>query len=196
MSRSLCLATENSHKVQELNQMLASLGWSVHGLDHYRVQVNWTEDADSFAGNARIKAQGARKQLSNIAILADDSGLVVPALRGAPGVRSSRYAGEQASDQDNLNKLLVEMRQLSGHQRRAAFVCVLCYLDENGQEAFFEGRCEGQIVTVPSGTGGFGYDPIFLPDGFDKTLAALGNEEKNKISHRRHALDAWLKVYH
>ena len=121
-------------------------------------------------------------------MLADDSGIVVPALGGAPGVRSARYAGPSATDEENLDKLLDEM---SGEDdRRAAYVCVLALVEPDGAERLFEGRCEGRLVTSPRGSGGFGYDPAFVPDdldGADRTMAEIAPAEKDAISHRGRA---------
>jgi XTP/dITP diphosphohydrolase len=191
MPEPIYLATQNPHKVAEIQSMI----------DAQRLQiipaaqlgpVSWEETGTLFQDNAFIKVQAIAKLTSSM-ILADDSGLVVPALAGRPGVYSSRFAGEQATDAQNVDKLLQEMTEFHGSQRRAYFTCVLCFRDLKGQEHFFEGRCWGSIVGEPRGQGGFGYDPIFQPDGLNQTMAELSATEKNSLSHRRRALDNWLE---
>ncbi|HEX3668770.1 MAG TPA: non-canonical purine NTP pyrophosphatase, partial [Acidimicrobiia bacterium] len=124
------------------------------------------------------------------AAFADDSGIEAAALGGAPGVRSARYAGEDATDEENLSKLLREVVE-AGDDRRVTYVCVIAYVDEAGDEQFFEGRCEGELATEPRGSGGFGYDPAFVPDdtgsGDRRTMAELHAAEKHAISHRGRA---------
>ncbi|MFY7927735.1 MAG: non-canonical purine NTP pyrophosphatase, partial [Oligoflexus sp.] len=117
-----------------------------------------------------------------------DSGLEVEVLNGAPGVYSARYAGERSSDQANLEKLLKVLRGLPLEQRAARFVCVLCLIDRDGTELYFEGSCSGRILEAPRGQGGFGYDPIFQPEGYEASFAELSAAEKNRLSHRSQAL--------
>jgi XTP/dITP diphosphohydrolase len=184
----LYLATRNQHKAEEIQAILGT-EWRVATSRELDPDLDWDESGTSFRANALIKAQALRTK-TQAPILADDSGLQVDVLEGAPGVYSARYAGPGATDQDNLHKLLRVLHAMPAENRRARFVCVLCYLDEAGTPHYFEGACEGQIMVAPRGAGGFGYDPIFLPDGWDRSFAELSSEEKNRISHRQKAMQA------
>jgi XTP/dITP diphosphohydrolase len=189
------LATRNAHKLRELAAVLAS-----HDLDPLPDAVELPpETGASFAENALIKARAAADATGRPAI-ADDSGIVVEALGGAPGIYSARYAGDRATDEQNLAKLLEELRGTS--DRRAAYVCALALIDPRGGQEVFEGRCEGTVIAYPRGTGGFGYDPAFVPDdrapGDERTMAELAPAEKDAISHRgraARALAEWLSVH-
>jgi XTP/dITP diphosphohydrolase len=179
------LATSNLHKVREMRELLP--GIDLEPLpEGYESPV---EDGDSFEANALIKARAAHAALGGAAI-ADDSGIEAFDLGGAPGIYSARYAGEGASDEDNLDKLLREV-EAAGGERRAAYVCVIALVDEAGTEHVFEANCEGVLLRERRGTGGFGYDPIFVPDdtGPDdgRTMAEITAAEKNAISHRGRA---------
>ena len=145
-----------------------------------------------FEGNARIKARAAREASGGRAVLADDSGLVVDALDGAPGVRSARYAGEDATDATNNAKLLDALADVPDAQRTARFMCTLVFIDEDGSEEVAHGVVEGRIGHAERGEHGFGYDPLFLPDVFggERTLAEALPQEKNAVSHRGNALRA------
>ena len=185
----LLLATRNPHKVRELGALLAP-----HDLDALPASVLMPpETEDTFAGNALLKARAAAAATGRIAI-ADDSGIAAAALDGRPGVRSARYAGEHATDQENLDKLLREAPAGSA----LAYVCVIAYVDPHAPvEHVVEGRCTGTLAADPRGDGGFGYDPAFVPDDRDdgRTMAELTQEEKDAISHRGRAareLVAWL----
>ena len=179
----LVVATRNRHKLRELAELLPTLQLRPLPDD---VELP-PEDGDSFAANALIKARAAHRG-TGAAALADDSGIEAEALGGAPGIRSARYAGSGASDEENLAKLLHEVGAAGGN-RRVAYVCVLAYVSAEGEEATFEGRCEGTLARRPRGAGGFGYDPAFVPDEAegDATMAELSAEEKNRISHRGRA---------
>ena len=184
---SLLVATRNEHKLRELGELLPGVE-----LDPLPPEVELPpEDAESFAGNALGKARAAHAATGRAAI-ADDSGIEAYGLGGRPGVRSARYAGEQATDEQNLAKLLGEVGRQG--DRRVAYVCVIALVDLEGDESVFEGRCEGTLADEPRGTGGFGYDPAFIPDdtGPDdrRTMAELPPEEKNAISHRGRAARA------
>jgi len=172
--------------VRELARVLAP-----HALDPLPDSVALPpEDGTTFTENALLKARAVAAATGGPA-LADDSGIVVEALGGAPGVWSARYAGEDATDEQNLDKLLAEMRGKA--DRRAAYVCMLAMIGADGSERLFEGRCEGQLALAPRGTGGFGYDPAFLPDDLDgreRTMAELEPGEKDAISHRGRAARA------
>jgi XTP/dITP diphosphohydrolase len=157
------------------------------------------EDTGTFAGNARKKAQALRGRLPPGAwSLADDSGLSVDALGGAPGVESAYFAGPRASGAENLAKLVTLIRDVPDERRAAHFVCVLALVGPDGEEHVFEGRCEGTLRREPAGAGGFGYDPVFVPAGYSETFAELDNGVKNRISHRGRAwseLAAWLQSH-
>ncbi|MGA2320621.1 MAG: non-canonical purine NTP pyrophosphatase [Solirubrobacteraceae bacterium] len=192
----LLLATHNEHKRREFARLLHSAGdgeaLEVQALPPEVVLP--PEDANSFAENALGKARAAAA-ISGRASIADDSGIAAAALAGAPGARSARYAGERASDRENLEKLLREAPSGSGLE----YVCALAYVDPaRGQERVFEGRCMGTLAAEPRGSRGFGYDPAFLPDAGPPglTMAELSDEQKDAISHRGHAaraLLAWLR---
>jgi XTP/dITP diphosphohydrolase len=184
----LLLATHNDHKRREFGRLLPG-----HELGMLSARVVLPpEDGLTFAENALGKAQAAAHATGEVAI-ADDSGIESAALGGAPGVRSARYAGEHASDEENLQKLLREAPADSS----LAYVCAIAYVDPvHGVEQLFEGRCTGRLAAEPRGAGGFGYDPAFLPDGERGTMAELSDAHKDEISHRGHAARAllsWLK---
>jgi len=146
----------------------------------------------TFEENALIKARAMSEEFDRAA-LADDSGLMVDHLGGRPGVRSSRYAGPEGDSGRNMARLLSEMRNVPGEQRGARFVCVAALVVPGGETIIASGTCEGRILKARRGTGGFGYDPLFLPDGFERSMAELTLEEKNSISHRGKALRAMRK---
>jgi XTP/dITP diphosphohydrolase len=181
---SLILATRNDHKLRELREALPGIE-----LGPLPPEVELPpEEGQTFSENALDKARAAHAATGRTAI-ADDSGIEARGLGGRPGVRSARYAGEGATDEENLAKLLEEVG--AQHDRRVAYVCVIALVDEGGNESIFEGRCEGTLATEPRGSGGFGYDPAFIPDdtGPDdqRTMAELSPDEKNAISHRGRA---------
>ena len=156
---------------------------------------NVIEDGDTFTANARIKALALRAIAPKGSwIVSDDSGLEVDALGGAPGIYSARYAGEGASDMHNLNKLLLKLEEQSAAQRTARFRCVLCLIEPSGGEQFFDGTCEGRIAKAPTGLEGFGYDPVFVPNGYSESFAELGESIKSKLSHRALAVLA-MRLY-
>jgi XTP/dITP diphosphohydrolase len=189
--RSLVLATRNPHKLREVARLLAPAGIAVQALPE-GIELP-PEDADSFEGNALPKARTAAAA-TGLASIADDSGIEAEALGGAPGVRSARYAGPQASDEENLDKLIREAPAGS----RLRYVCALAYVDPgSGEERVFFGECPGRLADSPRGTGGFGYDPAFLADEDhqERTMAEMSDEEKDAISHRGRAVRAmaeWL----
>lgn len=190
--RRIIIASNNAHKVEEISQMMKGLDHEFVTLREAGIDSDPVEDADSFEGNARIKARAAFEKSGGVAVIADDSGLIVDALDGEPGVYSSRYAGKDATDAQN-NKLL--LRNLNGVElkdRRARFVCTMCLIDESGDEAICEGKVEGVIGFKEQGEGGFGYDPLFYPDEYEGKLSfsEVSAEEKNRISHRARALSA------
>lgn len=182
------LATANRGKLRELEHALAPLGIELVAQSDLGIE-SADETGHSLAENALIKARHAARQ-SGLAALADDSGLEVDALDGQPGVQSARYAGAQASDADNIAKLLDELRTGPETARGARFRCVLAFVNTADDEAplICEGVWEGRIGPAPAGTGGFGYDPVFLVDGLGVTAAQLTTEQKRALSHRARAL--------
>jgi XTP/dITP diphosphohydrolase len=199
----LLVATTNPHKVRELQEVLAPLGVQTRGLSHEQNGLDEpVEDADTFEGNARIKAVYYARALA-LPCVADDSGLEVDALRGAPGVYSARYAGSggerETRDRANNEKLLRELAALSPVPRTARFVCALCLVDAQGGVLFeTRGTYAGVIADAPRGTKGFGYDPLLYLPELGRTSAELSPEEKNARSHRgvaARALAMYLKAH-
>lgn len=191
------LATGNAHKVQEMQRLADASRLPVRIVPAAKMPAV-EEDTGTFIGNARKKAAALRATLPGSAwVLADDSGVCVDALDGAPGVESAYYAGPQHDSAANLKKLIEVMRDVPVGRRSASFFCVLVLLGPGGVEKVCEGRCTGVLAQTPVGGSGFGYDPIFIPDGFDRTYAQLSDAEKNEISHRGRAwlrLAEWLRV--
>ena len=183
----LLLATRNAHKTREFSEILGD-EFVVRDLSEEPDAPAIEETGATFAENAILKAVGISKQFPGL-VVADDSGLEVDALNGAPGVLSARYAGPKAKDRDNLDKLLSELRgcALTGPPS-ARFRCVLALAREGGLLDTFAGVVEGTIVDVPRGDAGFGYDPVFQPTGYTKTFAEFSSAEKNRISHRARAI--------
>jgi len=186
--RSLLIATKNSHKTAEIRQILGD-AWEVTDLNAHPEVIAPEETGETFTDNALIKALAASVIFRGI-VLADDSGIEADALDGQPGVRSARYAGENATDADNRVKLLreLEARGARGKERTGRFRCVMA-LAENGKAlGTFDGAVEGVIINQEKGNGGFGYDPLFVPEGHCETFAQLPAEVKNGLSHRGRAL--------
>jgi len=181
----LVLATRNQGKVMEFRDLLSAFDIRIKGLDDFDPIPSVAEDGETFEENARKKAVHTAKTLG-LASLADDSGLVVEALGGEPGVRSARYAGEKATDEANNRKLLKAMGDIS--DRRAAFECVIAIAIPQGTARIYKGRCDGEIVKFPKGEKGFGYDPVFYYSPLGKTFAEMSPEEKNSVSHRGRAM--------
>jgi XTP/dITP diphosphohydrolase len=219
----LVIATRNAHKVQEIRAILSDK-FCYHTLDDFPAAPKTMEDANSFAGNATKKAVELTNWLADVPdfkteqayVLADDSGLEVDALNGAPGIYSARFAalndGGNSPDVANNEKLLRLLEDVPPEKRTARFRCVIaltpvvfakneshspvCFADEAElRTEIFDGTCEGRITFVASGRGGFGYDPLFVPEGFDKSFAELDEAEKNKISHRAKALEKLRKRF-
>lgn len=189
--KTVVIATNNAHKAQEISEALPFPGWEFKTLRQMGVESDPVEDAETFLDNARIKAHAAQQACGGCAVIADDSGLEVDALDGAPGVHSARYAGEPCDDARNNVKLLEELADTPDEERTARFVCTLVYLDEEGAEIDARGTIEGRIGYEARGEHGFGYDPLFYPDELGGlSLAEVPGEDKNAISHRGNALRA------
>lgn len=180
-------ATSNKHKVEEFQSAFAPIQAKIKILTaaDIRGYPEISETGSSFEENADIKAREA-SAYADMPAFADDSGLEVAALGGAPGIFSARYAGERASDAERIAKLLEEMKGKTN--RRARFVCVIALAYRGNSVKTFRGEVNGKIVEAPRGSHGFGYDPVFVPDGYEKTFGELGSEIKDKISHRAKAL--------
>ena len=185
--KEIVVATRNAGKVAEIAAALADLPVTLRSLRDFGAVPDAVEDGDTFEANAVLKAKHYARY-TGMACLADDSGLEVDALGGAPGVFSARYAGEGAGDAANNAKLLRELAGVPAHRRSARFRCVLAFLDEDGTLLVTEGTCEGIILEQPRGTGGFGYDPLLYLPELGKTVAELTIAEKNAVSHRGKAL--------
>ena len=181
----LIFATNNTHKLEELRSAIGSKV-EIISLGDAGIQKEIPEPYDTLKENAQVKAQTIHRLTGGENCFSEDTGLEVDALGSEPGVHSARYAGEPVSYANNTRKLLRALAD--SPNRRARFVTVICLI-LHGQEYFFEGRCEGQILRSPAGDGGFGYDPVFLPDGSHKSFAEMNPEEKNLFSHRRKAGD-------
>jgi len=178
----IVIASKNPHKKDEIRAIFRFRDIQLSDLSHFPEIPEPVEDGDSFAANALIKARYYFDKV-RLPVIADDSGLVVPALNGEPGIFSARYAGPESDYQKNNQKLLARMRHIPVGQRQAYFICCAVFWD-GAKVIEAEGRLTGTIGFEPRGAYGFGYDPLFLPDGLDLTLAELPSAEKNRISHR------------
>jgi XTP/dITP diphosphohydrolase len=187
------LASGNSGKLRELGALLAPLGFELVSQAVLGIETP-PETGHTFAENALLKARHAAAA-ANLPALADDSGIEVDALGGRPGIYSARYAGEGASDADNLRKMLEEMRDVPPPRRTARYQCVIAFVTtaEDSEPILATGVWEGTLIASPRGLGGFGYDPIFVPRGLDRTAAELDPQEKNSLSHRGQALRALIE---
>ena len=185
----IVMASHNPHKIKEIEAITKKFGMPVISRDDAGVPpVEIVEDGETFEENSLKKAQEILKLCGRIT-LADDSGLEVDYLGGAPGVYSARFAGEDGNDAKNNEKLLKLLDGLKKEDRKAKFVSVITMVFPDGEVLTARGECPGRIITAPAGENGFGYDPLFVPDGYDKTFAQPTAEEKNRISHRAKALE-------
>jgi XTP/dITP diphosphohydrolase len=197
MSTKLYLASANPHKIRELQELVrtAEVAFEVLSAAEVGGMPDVAEDTDTFVGNARKKATALKTLLPSGAwALADDSGICVDALDGAPGVESAYFAGPEGDDRANLDKLVESMRGVPAESRGAHYVCVLILISPENQEYVFEAKCAGTLADEPEGIEGFGYDPLFIPHGYSQTLGILSPETKQKLSHRGKAwaeLVAW-----
>ena len=192
-AKTVIIASNNAHKAEEIAHALDFPGWEFRTLKEAHIDSDPAEDADSFLGNARIKAkaawEAAKETLGHpVAVLADDSGLEVDALGGEPGVYSARYSGEGATDEKNNKKLLAALAGVPDEKRTARFRTIVTCIFPDGDEIQAEGVCEGRILESPRGQDGFGYDPLFWYEPLGKTFAELTPDEKNAVSHRGRAM--------
>ena len=188
----LIVATRNAHKTREIQRILGA-DFTVSDLSAYPETSETVESGKTFEENAVLKATAASRQLPGL-VVADDSGLEVDALGGAPGIYSARYAAPNATDKQNIDKLLSELARIERAKRSARFRCVIALAREGKLLGAFEGVVEGMIVDSPRGRSSFGYDPIFVPQEFDQTFGELPAEVKNRISHRGRAIRGFAAV--
>ena len=184
-------ATNNAHKLEELKTILGPHGIEVISAKEAGGVPEVVEDKDTFEGNA-VKKALETATAKNMVVFSDDSGLCVDTLDGRPGVYSARYAGDNASNMDRMNKLLGELE--GQENRKAKFVCVIALATPEGLIGTATGECHGTIGLAPQGDQGFGYDPLFIPDGYSETFAQLGEDVKNSMSHRGNALEKAIKA--
>lgn len=191
--KQVVLATRNQGKVKEFNRLFAESGWEGISLEGFDGVPEVVEDGDTFEANALKKAVTISTYLGLPAV-GDDSGLEVDALQGRPGVYSARYAGEDATDEENWRKLLGELESVPDEERAARFRCTLAFVVPGKDPIMATGACEGVIAREPAGTNGFGYDPVFYLPQMGKMMAQLSPDEKNQISHRAHAMHRLLEA--
>lgn len=182
-------ASSNAHKIKEIQSIISKFGVKVvsrkeAGVPEFEIE----EDGETFEENSLKKAEAIMKATGKLTV-ADDSGLMVDYLGGAPGVYSARFAGEECDDEKNNEKLLKHLEGLPAEDRKAKFVSVITLMFPDGNTIVARGECPGRIIETPTGENGFGYDPLFVPDGLSKTFAQLSDKEKNSISHRARALE-------
>lgn len=194
--KQIIIATKNNGKATEFKQFFSKYGIEAMSLLDLQGDIPDVEETGTtFEENAALKAE-QMAALFHKPILADDSGLIIDALDGRPGIYSARYAGEAKSDQANIDKVLEELKPFIDPNRTARFICMLAIAVPGKKTTFRKGYCEGKIVSKQAGENGFGYDPIFMPEGYQETMAQLSAETKNDISHRKHAiiqLDEWIQ---
>ena len=197
--RKIILASNNLKKIKEIKEILNGLPYEVYSLKDMNIDIEVEEDGLTFEENAKKKAKEIHeyllnKEKSDFIVLSDDSGLEVDCLNGAPGVYSARYAGEHGNDYNNNIKLLEDMKDFKGNDRSARFVCVIAVVFEDGNVKTVRGEVQGRIIEELKTEGGFGYDPLFFYNGFNKTFGEASSEEKNAISHRGNALNKLKEV--
>lgn len=194
MMKKIIAASSNAHKIKEIQAIMSKFGMEVvsrkdAGVADFEIE----EDGETFEENSYKKALEIMKASGQITV-ADDSGLMVDYIGGAPGVYSARFAGEQCDDAKNNEKLLKLLAEVPDKERTAKFVSVITLIFPDGETLVARGECPGRIIHTPAGENGFGYDPLFVPDGYNKTFAQLSEEEKNSISHRAKALEKLEKL--
>ncbi len=185
--KELLIATRNKEKLKEIKRLLKGSGIKVLGVDSFKGLPEVEEDGKTFNANARKKAIEISTRV-NMLVMADDSGLEVPSLGNAPGIHSARYAGPSQNDDKNIKKLIKALSSYTGAKRKARFRCLICLSKGKKVIRMIDGKVEGAIGFQVEGKTGFGYDPVFIPNGYNKTFAQLGSKEKDKISHRALAL--------
>lgn len=194
--KKILIATKNKGKAIEFQQFFSENQIHTQSLLDLPEEISDIEETGiTFAENAELKAKQI-SEMFHVPVLADDSGLIIDALDGRPGIYSARYAGLSATDQDNIAKVMEELKNIPLEERTARFICVLAVARPNEETIFATGYCEGVISFTETGTNGFGYDPIFIPKGYDQTMAELTAKEKAEISHRNAAmvqLESWMK---
>ncbi|MBE2256257.1 MAG: RdgB/HAM1 family non-canonical purine NTP pyrophosphatase [Ignavibacteria bacterium] len=189
----IILASNNKHKISELKSILNGFSKiQLLSLEEANIFIEVEETGDTLNKNAFLKALEIFN-ITGIPVIADDSGLFVDALNGEPGVYSSRYAGLNATYSDNCEKLISELKKKNLTESKAEFRTVICFIDKLNNEKYFEGIVKGKIITEQHGDNGFGYDPLFIPEGVNKTFAQLTDEEKNKLSHRANAVNKFTE---
>ena len=191
MSQKLVIASRNDHKIEEMRRILDQAGfdWELVGTAEFPGLPDIEETGSTFAANALLKARGV-SEFTGLPAVGDDSGLCVDALNGMPGIRSARWSGTHGDDQANLELVLAQISDIPSDRRSASFVCAAAYVHPDGTEFVVEGEMSGSLTTAPLGDHGFGYDPIFIPQGHQVTSAQMSSEEKDAISHRGKALAA------
>lgn len=185
--KKIMIATKNKGKIAEFKQFFSKNNVEVVSLLDLEDAPDIEETGKTFEENAALKAEEISRRF-NIAVLSDDSGLIIDALDGRPGIFSARYAGEPTDDKENIKKVLGELSEVPTAERTARFICVLAIAVPDQETVFYKGYCEGTIGHTEKGENGFGYDPIFIPNGYTTTMAELSPDEKNKISHRKNAI--------
>ncbi|HRE41880.1 MAG TPA: RdgB/HAM1 family non-canonical purine NTP pyrophosphatase [Ignavibacteria bacterium] len=191
----LIIASNNNHKISELRNILSDLNnIDIRSLRDENIFIEVDETGGTLEENAYLKASEIH-QISGLPVIADDTGLFVDSLNGNPGVHSARYAGENSTYKQNCVKLISELNKLKLNFSRAEFKTVICFINEKGEEKYFEGIVKGKIITEFRGENGFGYDPLFIPDGFEKTFAELSDDEKNNLSHRAMAVKKFAEYF-
>lgn len=190
----IIVATKNEGKIREMKAIFSEKGFQVKSLLDYPSIPDIEETGETFAENAKIKASEMATYFQK-PVIADDSGLIVDALDGAPGVYSARFAGEEKNDEKNNEKLLRELENVEESKRTARFYCAICLAFPDGKSYIFDGSCEGMIAKEPKGENGFGYDPLFYIPQLKKTMAQLSEAEKNQISHRAKAIEKLVQSW-
>ncbi|KGN02373.1 nucleoside-triphosphate diphosphatase [Clostridium novyi A str. 4570] len=192
--KKLIVASNNQHKIEEIKEMLKEFNLDVISLKEAGIDIDVEENGTTFAENAHIKAYEIFKIVKDAMVLADDSGLMVEALNGEPGVYSARYAGEHGNDKKNNEKLLSKLKEFKFEDRKAKFVCAMELIIDEARTIAVQGEVKGYILEEQRGENGFGYDPLFYVPEYKKTTAEMTPEEKNSISHRGKALKNLKKV--
>ena len=188
----IIIASNNPGKIREFKKILEPLGYNVISQKEANINIEVEETGTTFRENSELKAR-AIYELTHKRVLADDSGIEVDYLNGAPGIYSARYMG-LGSDEERTNYVLKQLEGVEESKRTARFVCCICFIDENGNEQFAEGYWNGKLATEAKGENGFGYDPIFVPEGETRTSSEMLPEEKNAVSHRANALKKLLEI--